>query len=28
MEHIDMAIVKKVEKVEVIVAGWNFGCGS
>ena len=28
MEDIDKAFVKKVEKGEVIVAGWNFGCGS
>ena len=28
MEDIDKAFVKKVEKGDVIVAGWNFGCGS
>lgn len=27
-EDIDKAFVKKVEKGDVIVAGWNFGCGS
>lgn len=28
MEDIDKEFVKKVEKGDVIVAGWNFGCGS
>ena len=28
MEDIDKAFVKKVEKGDVIVSGWNFGCGS
>ena len=28
MEDIDTEFVKKVNKGDVIVAGWNFGCGS
>ena len=28
MEDIDTEFVKKVEKGDVMVAGWNFGCGS
>ncbi len=28
MEDIDSDFVKKVEEGDVIVAGWNFGCGS
>ncbi len=28
MEDIDKDFVNKVEKGDVIVAGWNFGCGS
>ena len=28
MEDIDTEFVKKVDKGDVIVAGWNFGCGS
>lgn len=28
MEDIDRDFVNKVEKGDVIVAGWNFGCGS
>ena len=28
MEDIDTSFVKDVEKGDVIVAGWNFGCGS
>ena len=28
MEDIDNEFVKKVEKGDVMVAGWNFGCGS
>lgn len=28
MEDIDTGFVKKVNKGDVIVAGWNFGCGS
>ena len=28
MEDIDPDFVKKVEEGDVIVAGWNFGCGS
>jgi len=28
MEDIDKDFVKKVSKGDVIVAGWNFGCGS
>ncbi len=28
MEDIDTEFVKNVEKGDVIVAGWNFGCGS
>ncbi len=28
MEDIDTEFVKKAEKGDVIVAGWNFGCGS
>ncbi len=28
MEDIDGSFVKKVEKGDIMVAGWNFGCGS
>ena len=28
MEDIDTEFVKKVNKGDVMVAGWNFGCGS
>lgn len=28
MEDIDSGFVKQVQKGDVIVAGWNFGCGS
>ena len=28
MEDIDTEFVKKVNKGDIIVAGWNFGCGS
>ena len=28
MEDIDTSFVDKVEKGDVMVAGWNFGCGS
>ncbi|MBQ6709045.1 MAG: 3-isopropylmalate dehydratase small subunit, partial [Clostridia bacterium] len=28
MEDIDKNFVEKVEKGDIIVAGWNFGCGS
>ena len=28
MEDIDTEFVKKVEKGDIMVAGWNFGCGS
>ena len=28
MEDIDTEFVKKVNKGDVIIAGWNFGCGS
>jgi 3-isopropylmalate/(R)-2-methylmalate dehydratase small subunit len=28
MEDIDKDYVKKVQKGDVMVAGWNFGCGS
>ncbi|MBQ4640633.1 MAG: 3-isopropylmalate dehydratase small subunit [Clostridia bacterium] len=28
MEDIDQSFVKKVQKGDVMVAGWNFGCGS
>jgi len=28
MEDIDLEFVKKVKKGDVMVAGWNFGCGS
>ena len=28
MEDIDRAFVEKVKKGDVMVAGWNFGCGS
>ncbi len=28
MEDIDGSFVKNVEKGDIIVAGWNFGCGS
>lgn len=28
MEDIDTEFVKKVSKGDIIVAGWNFGCGS
>lgn len=28
MEDIDTDFVKKVKKGDIIVAGWNFGCGS
>ena len=28
MEDIDTEFVKKVQKGDVMVAGWNFGCGS
>lgn len=28
MEDIDKSFVKKVEKGDIMVAGWNFGCGS
>ena len=28
MEDIDPNFVKKVKKNDLIVAGWNFGCGS
>ena len=28
MEDIDREFVKKVNKGDIIVAGWNFGCGS
>ncbi|MBQ7647329.1 MAG: 3-isopropylmalate dehydratase small subunit [Clostridia bacterium] len=28
MEDIDKEFVKKVEKGDIIIGGWNFGCGS